>query len=746
MNCIKRVSVLTFFLIGFLALDGQSQNWVWAQRMGNTKSDKITCIKTDSLGYVYIAGYFSNNITLGTNNLPLNYTANASSKEAFVARLDSAGFCYWARSGGEYFDDRVLGMDVDAQGNTVITGTFWQTGTGFNMGTVNVTGGAFGGGDQCFVVKHDASGNPLWGNFVCSNSGDDQGLDICTDKAGNHYVCGFMSGTTLYCGGNTVTATNTNTGSHKHALWLAKMNSAGTFQWARTFGNLPWDPDANKYIERDIAVCVDDSGGVYVTGGFDGTHNFGTQSFTTYGGHDIFVIKYDTLGQFKWATQGGSDKDDWSNGICSDKRGNIYITGEHRDSLIMDTVLVKNYNKRDAFVFKIDKNTGKPIWGKRAGSNLGGERGNDIVADTLCDIYLTGDINDGGKFGDNITVPSGAMEQAFVAKISPEGKWRWVATGGGLDSNDRGNAIAIGHGAQIYVAGYFRSPATYGSTNLTSSGSSDGFFARLIDSTHGQGSGFDLDAPSDSVLCAGDTAWLSLPDHVYLEVNPQQGVQLSADGKYLIFTHTNDTITYTISGFNAGVCPDYDTLQVTIASAPNPKAQFIINPASVPIVNPILNLQNQSQGGVDYEWTYAGNMFSTAVNTSMTFDTSGTYCFTLEVTNDAGCWDTVTHCGTIYELERVFLPNAFSPNGDGKNDYFGPFFTNVDLALIKDYKFMVYDRWGNRVFESDRPEFRWNGMLQNQKPADMGVYFFVCQFTTPRGEKIDQRADVTLIR
>jgi hypothetical protein len=59
---------------------------------------------------------------------------------------------------------------------------------------------------------------------------------------------------------------------------------------------------------------------------------------------------------------------------------------------------------------------------------------------------------------------------------------------------------------------------------------------------------------------------------------------------------------------------------------------------------------------------------------------------------------------------------------------------------------MIYDRWGNRVFESNRPEFRWNGLLQNQTQADMGVYFFVCQFTTPRGEKIDQRGDVTLIR
>ncbi|MBK8684796.1 MAG: gliding motility-associated C-terminal domain-containing protein [Bacteroidetes bacterium] len=725
----------------------QAQNWVWAQRIGNTKSDKIISIKTDSLGYVFISGYFSNTTTIGTNAVPLNYTANTNSKEAFIAKLDSTGFCYWAKSGGEYFDDRVLGMDVDALGNSIITGTFWQTGTGFDMGTVNVTGAAFGGGDQCFVVKLDPAGNTLWGNFVCSNSGDDQGSDVCTDKAGNHYVVGFMTGSTLYCGGNQVTATNPNTtGSHKHAYWLAKCNANGTFQWARTFGNLPWDPDASKYIERDIAVCVDDSGGVYITGGFDGTRQFGTQNFTTYGGHDVFVIKYDTAGLFKWATQAGSDKDDWSNGICSDKKDFIYITGEHRDSLIMDTVLVKNYNKRDAFVFKIDKNTGKPIWGKRAGSDLGGERGNDIVADSMCNIYVAGDINDGAKFGDNIILPSGAMEQAFVAKISPEGKWQWVATGGGLDSNDRGNAIAMGRGAQVYTAGFFRSPSTYGSTNLISVGSSDGFFARLHDSSRNKGTAFELEAPSDTVLCKNDTVTMDIPAHAYLTFSPQQGVTWSADGKYLIFSHTQDSITYTISGFSAGACPDYDTVSFTILSAPDPVADFVISPPTVPIVNPIFNLNNQSTGAVQFDWTYEGVSFSTAVNAIQTFDTAGIYCFTLWAFNDAGCFDTTSHCGTIYELERVFLPNAFSPNGDQKNDYFGPFFTNVETQLIKDYKMMIYDRWGNRVFESNRPEFLWNGLLQNQTEADMGVYFFVCQFTTPRGEKIDQRGDVTLIR
>ncbi len=739
----KRIVIFSF-LFSFLFLSAQSQSWVWAQKLGNVKSDKITSIKTDSAGYIYIAGYFSTSITLGTNALLLNYTANTQSKEIFLAKLDSTGYCYWARSGGQHYDDRVLGMDVDADGNSIITGTFWE-GSGINIGPLNITGSAFGWGDQCFIAKHDKNGTALWGNFVCSETGDDQGLDIATDKAGNHYVTGFMTGTTLYCGGNTVTATNPNTGTHKHCYWLAKMNSSGQFQWARTFGNLPWDPTHNKYIERDIALCVDDSGGVYVTGGYDNVRPFGPISLISKGGTDAFVIKYDTSGNYKWVTNVGSSKDDWGNGICSDKQGSIYIVGEHRDSLYMDTVIVKNYNKRDAYIFKVDANTGKPYWGKRAGSNLGSERANDVWADSNCHIYVAGDINEGAKFGDNIIVPSGKDLEVFVAKISPEGKWQWAITGGGTDSNDRGNAIVKGHGSQLYTCGYFRSNAMYGSTALTSVGSSDGFFARIIDSSYYVGMAFALNKPADTVLCAGETTNLSITGHAYFDYNPKSGVTPNADTTVLTFDPAINT-TYTLTGFSLGDCPSYDTVTFTIVRAPSPIAEFSVNPHDAPIANPLFVLKNLSLGASTYEWYYNNLLFSTKQDEQQSFATAGDYCFTLVAITDAGCKDTATHCGTIYDKELVFFPNAFSPNGDQVNDGFGPVFYNIIYANMKDYTIAIYNRWGQMVFESNDPQARWNGKTKNNGNMEAGVYYYYCKFTTPYGEKYDQKGDVTLIR
>jgi gliding motility-associated-like protein len=815
--------LLPFFLVLVFFINvSHAQNFEWAQRIGNVRSDKITSIKTDGLGYIYIAGYFSTSTPIGTNGLILNYTANTQSKEAFIAKLDSTGYCYWARSGGQGFDDRVLGMDVDSLGNSIIVGTYWSN--NFVMGSVTINNAGFGGADQCLVVKHDPNGNQLWGTFVAGNAGDDQGLDVATDKYGNSYIVGFMTGNLLRCGGNTVTATNTNTSSQQHSYWLAKINSTGTFQWAKTFGNLPYDTAVNKYIERDIAVCVDEADGVYVTGGFDHTWPFGTTTLTSSGGYDIFALKYDSSGAFHWATQGGSSKDDWSNGICSDKNGYIYITGEHRDSLIMDTILVKNYDKRDAYLIKIDAQTGKPIWGKRAGSDLGGERGNDVWADDKCNVYLVGDINEGAKFGDNIVTPlNGQGVQSFMARITPDGKWSWAITAGGLGDDDRGNAVTKGKGNQVYMAGYFRQTVQYGNTTLVSAASSDGVFARIYDSMLNKGTPFTLNPPAKTVLCFGDTAHLKIPKHGYFQINPSNGIQFNADTTLLIFSPTttttytmsgysagactdydtltftisvglqgftlshptdtsicngesidyallphdhfeitpstgtslnaneslltfspSTTTTYTLSGYSLGVCPSYDTIKVTIVIAPSPVAAFDITPNIALIQNPTFTLKNNSTGGNYYAWYKGSQLFSTFTSPTVTESSVGNYCYKLVVETTEGCKDSVTHCGDIINDERVFFPNAFSPNDDLINDDFKPIISNIDLSTLKNYTFMIANRYGDIVYKSDNPNFGWDGTLKGTR-CEMGTYYYLCKFTSSSGKVYEFKGDVILI-
>jgi gliding motility-associated-like protein len=187
-------------------------------------------------------------------------------------------------------------------------------------------------------------------------------------------------------------------------------------------------------------------------------------------------------------------------------------------------------------------------------------------------------------------------------------------------------------------------------------------------------------------------------------------------------------------------------LYFTIVRAPDPIAEFSVNPRDAPIVNPVFNLYNLSIGASSYEWYYLGSLIATTPNTSQMFSTAGDYCFNLVATSDAGCIDSVTHCGVIYDREIVFFPNAFSPNGDMLNDEFGPSLHNIDFQKVKNFSFVIYNRWGELIFESDNPAQRWNGNNKNNGKMEMDVYFYHCKFVTPYGEVYDKQGDVTLVR
>jgi gliding motility-associated-like protein len=519
------LSILFYLCINTL----QAQTWAWSKAWGNGRADKATTIKYHNDGTLYVTGYFSlTGLDLGNGVIQnLIYSTGTQSKEIYVAKFDTLGNCLWSNGAGGTFDDRIMGMGLDSFGNCYVTGTFYSS-IKVNGVVISPTSGCC---DQCLIGKLDKNGQWIWATWVGSNGADDQGLDIATDKLGNSYIVGFMSGLNLFKGGESgPVLTVPNGPQNTYDYWLMKIDSSGKHQWTRSFGNLPFDPSVGKYVERDIALCIDDSNGVYVTGGFDGSRKFGDSTFTSIGGSDVFVIKYDTAGSFKWAKQVGSNDDDWSNGITYDHKGNIYVTGEHRDSLFVDTVIVKNYDGRDVFILKMDANAGSALWGKRAGTNYGGERGNDVFADSNCHIYVTGDIHGGAKFG-SIDIPPNDSIQTFVARINEDGEWLWVTTGGGPDE-DRGNSITKGANNDIYYCGFFKPSGQFGPNNFTClNGKTDAFMGKIRDNMYditctiitpndgdtvsggpiGGGSLGSIDNPND-------TAYVPPPDNVSLSM------------------------------------------------------------------------------------------------------------------------------------------------------------------------------------------------------------------------------------
>ncbi len=92
------------------------------------------------------------------------------------------------------------------------------------------------------------------------------------------------------------------------------------------------------------------------------------------------------------------------------------------------------------------------------------------------------------------------------------------------------------------------------------------------------------------------------------------------------------------------------------------------------------------------------------------------------------------------EQEGGFIPNAFTPNDDGVNDIF-----YIPEANFSRFEIAVYDRWGNRVFFSDSPSFRWNGESAGRQ-VPQGVYVYVMSAASARKSDIKRSGTVTIVR
>ena len=104
---------------------------------------------------------------------------------------------------------------------------------------------------------------------------------------------------------------------------------------------------------------------------------------------DIFLTKFDSLGNFKWASRAGSDGFDQLNSIATDKYLNIYSTGNFESTANFDTSIVSSIGGDDIFVAKTDS-SGKWIWALSGGSESWIEKGNSIAVDSASNVYLTG--------------------------------------------------------------------------------------------------------------------------------------------------------------------------------------------------------------------------------------------------------------------------------------------------------------------------------------------------------------------
>ena len=92
---------------------------------------------------------------------------------------------------------------------------------------------------------------------------------------------------------------------------------------------------------------------------------------------------------------------------------------------------------------------------------------------------------------------------------------------------------------------------------------------------------------------------------------------------------------------------------------------------------------------------------------------------------------------------EFFIPNAFSPNGDNENDIIKLFYGNY--ACIKTYKFTIYNRWGEKVFETEKPQDEWDSSYRN-KIEGSAVFVWYMKAELMNGEKMERKGNISLMK
>ncbi len=181
-----------------------------------------------------------------------------------------------------------------------------------------------------------------------------------------------------------------------------------------------------------------------------------------------------------------------------------------------------------------------------------------------------------------------------------------------------------------------------------------------------------------------------------------------------------------------------------ILMEPRPTAGFSLSPTELDNFMPEVKISDGSTGS--YRWFYDLNGESTSLQPSPTYtlqDTGLAY-ITQVVTHPSGCVDSLTQFIDVVPKVTFFFPNAFTPNGDGKNDVFrAAGFTRG----FQGFELMVWNRWGEPVFASEDPLRGWDGRKNNTgQDQPPGIYLYEAVLTGPRGELNNYRGFVTLIR
>ena len=238
-------------------------------------------------------------------------------------------------------------------------------------------------------------------------------------------------------------------------------------------------------------------------------------------------------------------------------------------------------------------------------------------------------------------------------------------------------------------------------------------------------------SPNDKICFGQSTTIYAIGGNTY-HWNPTTGVSKPNDSTTLVKPSVTTIYTVTVSKNN--ICPVTATIQVIVDPLP------IVNAGKDSTINIDQDIVLTGTGNVDVGFLSPdGNPLICNWCPIVAVHPLESTCYTLEGFNTYGCRNTDVVCITITKEWDIFIPNAFTPNGDTSNDYFIP--KGYGIAQID---LSIFDRWGVCIFKETNTTLGWDGKYKGQL-CQQGIYVYQVNIKAMSGENTTKTGHVTLL-
>ena len=296
-------------------------------------------------------------------------------------------------------------------------------------------------------------------------AGNQDGIGVATDAAGNVVIAGSFEGTVNFGGGPLTSAGDWD-------VYVAKFDAAGNHVWSRRFGDL--------VTQGPRAMTIDGAGNILITGIFQGSIDFGGGPITSASGYDVFLAKLDTNGNHVWSQGFGDAGDQLGYGVAADGAGNVFLMGDFTGKVDFGSGTLVSAGSYDVFLAAFDS-SGNNLWSQGFG-DIGSQRTGGVAADAAGDVVITGYFTGSMDFGGGTQTSAGGND-IFVAKFDGAGAHVWSRRYGDA-SDQEGIAVAVGSNDDILLAGEFVGQTDFGGGALVAVGWYDIYLARLDAKAH----------------------------------------------------------------------------------------------------------------------------------------------------------------------------------------------------------------------------------------------------------------------